>query len=180
MNSRSGGRSLLSRVLLLAALVVPPVVQTGCLQKAAYELRMQQKVRDHVYSESISKVQKTGLAIAEKQGWKIDESESDDRSFVTKKRSLNGYEQMLKVRFVKDDDGVRVEADLFKTRSVGGNDKEQKFIAAEFQLAVLEKLDPDAADKIRSAAKKQSKEDAKQIRACARKAIDEDEKADES
>lgn len=174
------GRSLLSRVLMLAALLVPPVVHTGCLQKAAYEVRMQQKVRDHVYAESAAKVMKTGLSIAEKQGWTIDDDDSDERSFVTKTRSLNGYKQKLKVRVVKDDDGVRVEADLFKTRTFGTEEKEQKFIAAEFQLAVLEKLDPDAADKIRAAAKKQSKEDAKQIRACARKAIDEDEKADES
>lgn len=180
MKPRSSGRSVLTRVLMLAALLAPPVVHTGCLQKAAYEVRMQQKVRDHVYAESASKVMKTGLAIAEKQGWTIDEDETDDRSFVTKTRSLNGYKQKLKVRVVKDDDGVRVEADLYKTRTVGNNDKEQKFIAGEFQLAVLEKLDPDAADKIRSAAKKQSKEDAKQIRACARKALDEDEKADES
>jgi predicted ATPase len=44
----------------------------------------------------------------------------------------------------------------------------------------LEKLDPAAADKLRSSAKKQSKEDAKQMRACARKAIDEDEKSEKS
>jgi len=165
---------------MLAALLAPPLVHTGCLQNAAYQVRLQQKVRAQVYAESAAKVMKTARKVAEQEGWQIDEDESDERSFVTKVRSLNSYKQKLKVRIIKDDDGVRVEGDLYKTRTFGNELKEQKFIAGEFELALFEKLDPDGADKVKSAAKKQSKEDAKQIRACARKAIDEDEKADES
>lgn len=180
MNVASRGRSLLSRALMLVALLAPPLVHTGCLQKAAYELRLQQKVRDHVYSESASKLLKTARSVADKQGWTIDEDDSNDRSFVTKPRTLNGAKQKLKVRAVSDSDGARLEADLFKTQKFGNDEKEQKFMAAELQLGVLEKLDPEAADKLRSSAKKQSKEDAKQVRACARKALEEDEKADES
>jgi hypothetical protein len=173
-------RSLLSRLLMVTALIAPPLVHTGCLQKAAYELRLQQKVREHVYSESAATVMKTARKIAVQQGWTIEDDESDERSFVTETRSLNGYKQKLKVRVVKEDDGVRVEGDLYKTRTMGSDQQEHKFIAAELELAVMEKLDPDAVDKMKSSAKKQSKEDAKKIRACARKALDEDEKADES
>ncbi|MBI2390711.1 MAG: hypothetical protein HYV09_14065 [Deltaproteobacteria bacterium] len=180
MEPRSRARSLLWRVLMVTALVAPPLVHTGCLQKAAYSLRLQQKVRAHVYADSPVKVMKAARKVAEDDGWTIVEDDSDERSFVTKTRSLDGYKQKLKVRVIKDDDGARVEGDLYKTRTFGDETKEQKFIAGDFELALLEKLDSDAADKLRSAAKKQSKEDAKQIRACARKALDEDEKADES
>jgi hypothetical protein len=164
---------------MLSALLAPPLLHTGCLQKAAYEVRLQQKVRAHVYDESFAKVMKTARSVAEKDDWTIDDDESDERSFVTKTRSLNGYKQKLKVRVIKDDEGVRVEGDLYKTRTFGDEKQEQKFIAGAFELAVFEKLDPEAADKAKSAAKKQSKDDAKQMRACARKAIDADEKSDE-
>ena len=165
---------------MLTALLAPPLLHTGCLQKAAYQVRLQQKVRAHVYGDSAAKVLKTARKVAEQDGWTIDDDESDERSFITEVRSLNGFKQKLKVRVVKDDDGVRVEGDLYKTRTFGTDQQEQKFVAGEFELALFEKLDPDAADKAKSAAKKQSKDDAKQIRACARKAIDEDEKSDES
>jgi len=164
---------------MLSALLAPPLLHTGCLQKAAYEVRLQQKVRAHVYDESFAKVMKTARSVAEKDDWTIDDDESDERSFVTRTRSLNGYKQKLKVRVIKDDEGVRVEGDLYKTRTFGDEKQEQKFIAGAFELAVFEKLDPEAADKAKSAAKKQSKDDAKQMRACARKAIDADEKSDE-
>lgn len=172
--------SLIARVLMLTALLAPPVMHTGCLQKAAYQFRLQQKVREHVYTDSAAKVLKTARKVAEGQGWEIDEDQSDERSFVTKARNLNSERQRLKARVVKEEDGVRLEGDLYKTRTVGSDKQEHKFIAAELELEVLEKLDPDAADKLRSAAKKKSKEDAKQMRACARKALDDDEKADES
>jgi hypothetical protein len=172
--------SIFSRLLLLTALLAPPVLHTGCLQKAAYQFRLQQKVRDHVYDQSAATVLKTARKIAVQQDWEIVEDDSDDRTFVTKPRTINGEKQKLKVRVFNDGDGVRVEGDLYKKREVGSDTQEHKFIAAEFELALLEKLDPDTADKLRSAAKKQSKDDAKKIRACARKAIDEDEKADES
>ena len=49
--SRKPG-SLWTRLLMVTALLAPPIVHTGCLQKAAYQFRLQQKVRDHGFGKS--------------------------------------------------------------------------------------------------------------------------------
>lgn len=179
---RSPFLHLLTRLSMIGALALPPLVHGGCLQKAAYQVRLQERVRAHVYAQSAVKVLTAARKVAERDGWTIadgDDDESEGRSFTTKTRTLDGVPQTLSVRVIKEADGVRLEGTVEKKLKTTSGDDTTRFPAADLELAVFERLDPDGAASVKSKAKKQSKEDAKQIRACARKAIDQDEKSED-
>jgi hypothetical protein len=171
---------VVARLSILGVLVLPPIVHGGCLQKAAYQARLQEKVRAHVYAEKAQVVLKAARKLAEHDGWTIEDGDEDeDRAFTTKTRTLDGMKQKLSVKVIKEADGVRLEGTLEKQLKSASDEDTTRFPATDFELAVFEKLDPDGAASVKKKATKQSKEDAKQIRACARKAIDEDEKSEE-
>ena len=162
----------LGRLVLLATLVVPPLVHTGCVKDIAYQIRVEQEARKHVYDLKKSKLLAEVREIAENEGWKVEDGDEGGHDLIGKPRKKGSREEKLVVSLVKEDDGYRVEADLeVKTETQSGK-HESLQRATTIELALLEKLDPKAADRAKVTAKKKAKEDTKQVRACARKAVD--------
>ena len=159
---------------MLAALIVPPLVHTGCVKDIAYQIRVEQEARKHVYDLKKSALLDAVREVAESDGWNVEEGDDDDGPDLTSKpRKKNDREERLVVTLAKTDGGYRVEADLeVKTHSQKNGNQEMVLHASYIELAVLEKLDPKAADKAKALAKKKASADTKQVRACARKAVD--------
>jgi hypothetical protein len=172
--SRDRWSRTLTRLGILAVLVLPPLVHTGCVKDIAYQIRVEQEARKHVYDVKKSELLETVREVAESDGWKVQEGDDDEWPDLTgATRKKNGREERLVVTLAKTDGGYRVEADLEVTQQSANGGKHESVQHASFiELAVLEKLDPKAADKAKSVAKKKAKEDTKQVRACARKAVD--------
>lgn len=166
-------RSLFARLGLLCCLLVPPVVHTGCVQNAAYQIRMEQAARKHVYDVSRTKLLAAVKHVAEEDGWSIEEGDGDGGPDLTgKARERNGRKERLVIVLVKDADGFRVEADLEVDLKTANGKQHSTMHASALEIAVFSELDPKAADKAKVKAKAQAKEDAKMIRACARRAVD--------
>lgn len=161
------------RLGLLLCLVAPPLVHTGCVKEAAYQIRLEQAARKHVYDVSKGKLLAAVRHAAEEEGWKIEEGDGDGGfDLVGKPRERNGRKERLVVVLPKEADGYRVEADLETTMDTGGGKQKSTLRAASIEIAVFSDLDPKAADKAKVKAKAQAKEDTKMIRACARRAVD--------
>jgi hypothetical protein len=181
--TRSAWSRTLTRLGILLTLVLPPVLHTGCVKDIAYQIRVEQEARKHVYDVKKKTLLATVREVAESDGWKVEEGDEDDGGFdlVGAPRKKNGREERLVVTLAKAEDGYRVEADLeVKQESANGGKHESVQHATFIELAVLEKLDPKAADKAKVIAKKKAKEDTKKVRACARKAVDTATEDDES
>ncbi len=167
-------RRLVARLGMLALLIAPPLLHTGCVQEAAYQFRMEQAARKHVYEEKKSKLVAAVVRAAEGEGWKVEEGDGDGGpDVIGKSREKNGRKERLVVNLVKDGDGFRVEGDLeVEMPDANGGKKKSVMRAASVEIAVFEDLDPKGADKAKTKAKAKAKEDAKMIRACARRAVD--------
>lgn len=162
------------RLGLVLCLVAPPLVHTGCVKEAAYQIRLEQAARKHVYDVGKSKLLAAVKRAAEDEGWKVEEGDGDGGfDLVGKTRERNGRKERLVVVLAKETEGYRVEADLETTMDTGNGSKQKSTLrAASIEIAVLSDLDPKAADKAKVKAKAQAKEDTKMIRACARRAVD--------
>ncbi|MBL8714841.1 MAG: hypothetical protein JNL79_02550 [Myxococcales bacterium] len=166
-------RSLLARLGLVCCLLVPPLVHTGCVRDAAYQIRLEQAARKHVYDVSRSKLLAAVKHIAEEDGWTVEEGDGDGGPDLTgKPRERNGRKERLLVVLVKESDGFRVEADLEVDLKTANGKQHSTMRASALEIAVFSELDPKAADKAKVKAKAQAKEDAKMVRACARRAVD--------
>lgn len=171
--TRTAWSRTLVRLGLFLTLVVPPLVHTGCVKDIAYQIRVEQEARKHVYDVKKKTLLATVREIAESDGWKVEEGDDEDGPDLTgAPRKKNGREERLVVTLAKVDDGYRVEADLEVKMETSHGKQESLQHASFIELAVLEKLDPKAADKAKSIAKKKASEDTKQVRACAHKAVD--------
>ena len=167
-------RRLAARLGMLALLVAPPLVHTGCVREAAYQIRLEQAARNHVYEQSKSKLVAAVTRAAEDDGWKVEEGDGDGGpAVIGKSRERNGRKERLVVNLVKDGDGTRIEADLeIDMPDPQGGKKHSTMRAASLEIAVFADLEPKAADKAKTKAKEKAKEDAKMVRACARRAVD--------
>ncbi|MBK7399211.1 MAG: hypothetical protein IPJ34_23820 [Myxococcales bacterium] len=166
-------RSFFARLGLVCCLLVPPLVHTGCVQNAAYQIRLEQAARKHVYDLSHSKLLAAVKHAAEEDGWNVEEGEGDGGPDLTgKARERNGRKERLVVVLVKESDGFRVEADLEVDLKTANGKQHSTMRASALEIAVFSELAPKAADKAKVKAKAQAKEDAKMVRACARRAVD--------
>jgi hypothetical protein len=165
-------RKTLTRLGLLLALVVPPVVHTGCVKDIAYQIRLDKEARKHVYEEKKSAILASAKKAAEGDGWTVSEGEEGEADLVGKPRKVAGRKERLAISLVKSGDGYRLEADREVEMETAQGKKTSLQPATTIEMAVLEDLDPKAAAKVRGKAKALAKEDTKMIRACAKRAVD--------
>jgi hypothetical protein len=159
------------RLAVLVALAAPPLVHTGCVKDAAYQVRIGQEARKHVYSIDRGKLVAAIKRHAEDEGWDLDEVEEGAEE-ITSKRKKGGRRERLVVTLVSTGGGHRVEADVESDMQTGQGKRRVTNRASSFELALLEDLEPKAASKARTRAKALAKEDTRMIRACARRAVD--------
>lgn len=160
------------RLAMLVAVCAPPLLHTGCVREAAYQYRLEQEARKHVYDVSRKKLLAEVRKAAEDDGWTVVDGEEDGPDLIGKTRTKGARKERLVVTLVKVADGLRVEADL-EVELQGPNGKQSSLQkATAIEVAVLESLDSKALEKAKTKARAQSKEDARMVRACARKAVD--------
>lgn len=163
---------LFSRVGLVFALVAPPLLHTGCVREIAYQVRLGKEARKHVYDDERSAILSAAKKAAEDDGWKLVEGDEGEPDLIGKPRTVGGRKERLTITLVKSGSGHRLEADLeLETKTANGKHSGLQ-IATAIEMAVLEELDPKAAEKVKVKAKALAKEDTKMIRACARRAVD--------
>lgn len=163
-------RSGLARLALVAALGLTLFAESACVADVAYEIRMEQAARKHVYSASREKL----LAAAEKaavaEGWSV---EATSGGFVGRERERGGRKEKLTVTIVEEGGGRRLEAELdVEGPGPDGKPQTSKARAGKLTIAVLSELEPKVADEAKKKAREEAKEDAKLVRACGRRAVD--------